>query len=126
MLEARQGDNIFREPRGRGTPCGVTLIFVWLVVLFNLVPDVLDGARSAAVSPTVDRVDPNVAPWWELTILPRIGEQTARQIVRYRRSVTESSNDSNDARAFRHAADLERIRGIGPRTVQRMARYLRF
>jgi len=60
-------------------------------------------------------LDPNEAPWWELTVLPRVGETLARQIVAQRKQTP-----------FRCLADLQRVRGIGPKTAQRAARFLHF
>ena len=65
-------------------------------------------------------VNPNLAPWWELAALPGIGESKARQIVAYREAHGERSP------VFRTPADLEPVSGIGPKTIQRIARYLRF
>ena len=83
-----------------------------------------DPCQSDAL-PARCRVDPNVAPWFELTVLPRIGETTARTIVRYRASVRDSTA-IDPSRAFSNAGDLARVRGIGPITVHRIAPYLQF
>lgn len=67
-------------------------------------------------------VDPNHAPWWELTILPRIGEVTARSIVAHR-----ESNESGGANVvFTCPEDLEAVPRIGPKTVERIRPWLRF
>jgi len=63
-------------------------------------------------------VDPNTAPWWELTALPGIGEATARSIVDYRRAGSDSP------RVFRRPLDLEPVVGIGPKTIRRIAPHL--
>jgi competence protein ComEA len=60
-------------------------------------------------------VDLNRAEWPELTLLPGIGETLAQRIVDSRR--TDGSFVDHD--------DLQRIRGIGPRTVERIRPYLR-
>ena len=81
------------------------------------------GTAQATVRSTID---PNRAPWWEFTVLPRIGESLARRITEYR---TEASNRTDgDARrpVFDSAASLDEVRGIGPKTVLRIAPYLRF
>ena len=59
-------------------------------------------------------VDINGADWPELAQLPRIGETLARRIVESRRR--EGS--------FRNHEDLCRVKGIGPRTLQRLSPYL--
>ncbi|MGB2984393.1 MAG: helix-hairpin-helix domain-containing protein [Phycisphaerae bacterium] len=96
------------------------------MVLWAALPGVFAPNAAAPVPPASATVDPNVAPWWELTVLPRIGETTARKIVRYRESVMQSSGSGEDDRAFQRAVDLERVRGIGPVTVRRIAPYLCF
>jgi competence protein ComEA len=72
----------------------------------------------------VDRVEPgtitytvdlNSADWPELTVLPGLGETLAKRIV--------ADRDQNGP--FRDFDDLRRIRGIGPRTLERLTPYLR-
>jgi len=67
------------------------------------------------------KIDPNSAPWWELTIIPGVGEVTARRIVSFR-----SKNGGTVDRPFRHPADLQGVYGIGPKTAARLAPYLTF
>jgi len=71
-------------------------------------------------------VEPNLVPWWELTVLPRIGETKARQIVTYRETPVSGGVKGRTPPAFRTPGDLARVRGIGPKTVTRIAPYLRF
>lgn len=59
-------------------------------------------------------VDVNRASWPELAQLPGIGETLARRIVESR--TTKGPFLDHD--------DLQRVRGIGPRTVQRIKPYL--
>jgi len=59
-------------------------------------------------------VDVNHAGWPELAQLPRIGETLARRIVESR---------ERDG-PFRTYEDLRRVKGIGPRTVERLRMYL--
>ena len=61
------------------------------------------------------QVDLNEADWPELVQLPGIGEVLARRIVASRR---------RDGRFLDHE-DLQRVRGIGPRTLDRVRPYLR-
>lgn len=81
------------------------------------------GTTQAAVRSTID---PNRAPWCEFTVLPRIGESLARRITKYR--MEASGRTDGDARrpVFQSAADLDEVRGIGPKTVLRIAPFLRF
>ena len=59
-------------------------------------------------------VDVNEADWPELAQLPRIGETLARRIVESRR---------RDG-PFHNGEDLRRVKGIGPRTMERLRPYL--
>ncbi len=100
---------------------------------------------AAAVARVEQRIDPNVASWPELARLPRVGETLARRIVAYRETLRDArrgeahaartgsaDEDSPDpvgaARApvFRTPADLDAVRGIGPRTLERLTPYLVF
>jgi DNA uptake protein ComE-like DNA-binding protein len=71
------------------------------------------------------RIDPNTASWQELACLPAIGEVKAKRIVQYRheRGVHPESKVSA---VFRHPDDLRAIRGIGPKTTQKISPYLKF
>jgi len=60
------------------------------------------------------QVDINQAEWPELSQLPGIGPTLALRIVESRQ---------NDG-PFRGHDDLRRVRGIGPRTLQRITPYL--
>ncbi|MGE0609858.1 MAG: ComEA family DNA-binding protein [Pirellulales bacterium] len=60
-------------------------------------------------------VDINSADWPELAQLPDLGETLARRIVESR---------ENDG-PFHELQDLRRVRGIGPKTLDRMRPYLR-
>lgn len=60
------------------------------------------------------RVDINVADWPELAQLPEVGETLARRIVAAR---------EKDG-PFASHEDLQRVPGIGPKTLERMRPYL--
>jgi competence protein ComEA len=60
-------------------------------------------------------VDVNTADWPELIQLPGIGPTLARRIVDTRQT----------SGLFREPDDLRRVRGIGPKTLERMRPYLR-
>jgi competence protein ComEA len=61
------------------------------------------------------QVDLNTAPWPELAQLPEIGETLARRIVESRQR--EGPFVDNE--------ELTRVRGIGPKTMERLRPYLR-
>jgi len=64
------------------------------------------------------RINPNDAPVSSLVRLPGIGLSRAEAIAAYRRSC--------EAPAFRDAEDLQKVKGIGPRTVENIAPFLEF
>jgi DNA uptake protein ComE-like DNA-binding protein len=68
------------------------------------------------VGATSARLDPNTAEIPALESLPGIGPALARRIDEARRS----------GMVFRAPADLRRVRGIGPRLVDRLVPYLTF
>jgi competence protein ComEA len=71
----------------------------------------IDRARPLAAKYLVDI---NRAEWPEFAELPDVGETLARRIVESRRAAGE----------FRDHNDLRRVRGIGPRTLERLEPYL--
>ena len=69
-----------------------------------------------------DKINPNQARWTSLARLPGIGEKLAQEIVRYRKTY----QDKNQKKCFNQIEDLEKVRGIGPITCQRINLYLTF
>jgi len=79
------------------------------------------------------RLDPNEAAWYDLARLPGIGPATAKRIVRYRQHMIEqmastrpASESADRMIVFKRPEDLLAIKGIGPKTVQKIRPYLRF
>jgi len=65
------------------------------------------------------RIDPNRASAAELELLPRVGPRLADKITAYRNSVASQP-------AFRTPEDLDRVPGIGPRTIELLRPHLIF
>ncbi len=86
------------------------------------VPDVAAATVNAGV--LVSRLNPNTATAVELTAIPGLGPTLAGRIVEYR----EAHRDPSGARApvYRRAEDLDAVRGIGPKTVDKLRRWLTF
>jgi DNA uptake protein ComE-like DNA-binding protein len=84
--------------------------------LRGAVPPPHAPAPGAHIADATLALDPNVAPWWELTVLEGIGPQRAKAIVAYRD--LERDPERPDNPVFRSAAYLERVPGIGPKTVE--------
>jgi competence protein ComEA len=68
----------------------------------------------AAPRPVTFQVDVNTADWPEFSVLPGIGETLAKRIV-------ESRKQDGP---FADLEDLERVQGIGPRTLERLRPHL--
>lgn len=81
---------------------------------------------DAPLPPLQSTLDPNVAPWWELTAIPEIGETLARRIVEHREKIRREGGVAAGQPVYRTAVDLDEVRGIGPVTVRRIGPYLRF
>ncbi len=61
------------------------------------------------------QIDLNEADWAEFSLLPGVGESLARRIVESRKAEGR----------FAVLEDLRRVRGIGPKTLERIKPYLR-
>ena len=103
---------------------GVVLLCVLITVASLRI--LARGDAEAPLPTTIAAVDPNSAPWWELTVLPEIGEHTARAIVQYRNLIEPPPSEDHRPPVFQTANDLAKVRGIGPKTVQRIAPYVHF
>jgi competence ComEA-like helix-hairpin-helix protein len=69
------------------------------------------------------RINPNDAPVESLVRLPGMGPGRAGAIVEYR----ENFNGKDAASpAFRNCDDLQKVKGIGPKTVQNINELLKF
>jgi DNA uptake protein ComE-like DNA-binding protein len=102
-------------------------VFAWgLHRLTATVPYRSADRSSPAERETLLRVDPNTAQWWELTIIPGVGEVTAKKIIEYRDTVRREKGLPEDAPVFRSAADLQRVKGIGPKKSAAAEPYLTF
>jgi len=70
-----------------------------------------------------EQITPNDAPPASLVRLPGIGIGKANAIVAYRENLGRKDSDS---RAFRDCDDLQKVKGIGPKTVQNIREWLKF
>ena len=95
-------------------------------ILFSLIGIAVWGWRhSSRIEQIIDidhrshvsaafQIDLNTATWTEISTLPGIGDQLARDIVAYRQQI--GSFPSNEA--------IQSVSGIGPLTYQRLAPFL--
>ena len=70
-----------------------------------------------------NRINPNIAPVESLVRLPGLGISRAGAIVAYRKSFNRASGTRV---AFECGDDLQRISGVGPKTVQQMSDWIEF
>jgi competence ComEA-like helix-hairpin-helix protein len=69
-----------------------------------------------------DKINPNNASAASLSRLPGVGMVRAEAILAYRREFTSTS----DKPAFENYKDLEKVHGIGPKTTQKINKWLKF
>jgi len=69
------------------------------------------------------RINPNDAPVVSLVRLPGIGVSRAGAIVAYRENFGGKDGESP---AFQNCNDLQKVKGIGPKTVQNISEWLKF
>ena len=99
--------------------------FIFAIVLCAFVLGVLYyeefmPARAETTEILTVSINPNTAEVASLVRLPGIGPSRARDIVAYRNS------SEIDKPAFKCASDMEKIKGIGPKTVEKLKPYLTF
>jgi len=70
-----------------------------------------------------DRINPNDAPVESLVRLPGLGIGRAGAIVAYREHL---GRNNGDGPPFRDCGDLQKVKGIGPKTVQNISEWLKF
>ena len=70
-----------------------------------------------------EKINPNDAPAASLARLPNIGHTRAQAIIAYKERIIAQNGDIP---AFRDCNDLQKVKGIGPKTVQNVNKWLRF
>ena len=111
----------------RGVLIAFTLILS-VVLLYRVITNrqyVSDPqpAKSARFDELADRLDPNVATWQELAVLPQLGEKRAKEIVAARE---EWRRIDPKRVVYTRAEDLLAVKGIGLAMVETLRPYLMF
>jgi len=70
-----------------------------------------------------EKINPNNAPIASLVRLPGVGISRAGAIVAYREKF---SNKNVNSSAFRNCDDLQKVKGIGPKTAKNIRQWLKF
>ena len=81
------------------------------------------GSQQSCEIQLDSQINPNGAPMASLVRLPGIGVGRAGAIVNYREKF--GSQETNSA-AFRNCDDLQKVKGIGPKTAQNINQWLKF
>ena len=71
-----------------------------------------------------DKINLNKASWSSIARLPGIGEAKARAIVKYRDEYIRINGVGSEA--FKVSEDLQKVKGIGQKTVEQIKEYLVF
>jgi len=79
--------------------------------------------RQACEIELESRINPNNAPIASLVRLPGIGIGRAGAVVAYREKFRSRKPNSQP---FQNADDLQQVKGIGPKTVQNISKWLKF
>ena len=69
------------------------------------------------------RINPNDGPVASLARLPGIGIVRAGAIAAYRENFTERQGGRP---AFQNCDDLQKVKGVGPKTIQNVSNWLKF
>jgi DNA uptake protein ComE-like DNA-binding protein len=107
-----------RRGRSSGPADRATIGAIVLLILLAAA-SATPSAGGAALSDARLRLDPNSATAGELMLLPGIGPRLSERIIEFRETAVPRP-------AFQKLADLQRVRGIGPATAERLAPWLRF
>lgn len=101
------------------------VISVWMCVLFCVCIVVFSAFKPEKPRAVKldDRVNPNDAPVASLVRLPGIGLSRAQAIVSYREGL---SSQGEGRRVFRDCGDLQKVKGIGPKTAHDIGQWLKF
>lgn len=100
----------------------VISVFVAACVSLGFVSEYVGAGKNREIE-LESRVNPNDAPIASLVRLPGIGVSRASAIVAYRE---EFGGKDGANPAFRGCSDLQKVKGIGPKTVQNIGEWLKF
>ena len=70
--------------------------------------------REGSIKKKIEIINVNTAKKDELIILPNVGPVTAERIIRFR----------EDFGVFKSIDDLTRVKGIGPKTLDKLRKYV--
>ena len=114
-----------REVRQTRIQSFAFVISVCVAVCFSLgfVSEYVSSGQGSKIE-LESRINPNDAPIASLVRLPGIGVSRAGAIIAYRENFGGSPYGGNPV--FRSCNDLQKVKGIGPKTVQNIGELLTF
>ena len=104
----------------------ILLILTYLFILHVSHPSRISTpqpSQAPRASELEDKLDPNTATADDLSALPNLGPAMARRILEDREQFQKSHPNEP---AYKTLNDLQRIKGIGPATLENLRPYLRF
>ncbi len=101
----------------------VISVFVCALLCTCFAVSSFEAVRQSSAIELDESINPNEAPVSSLVRLPGIGISRAEAIVAYRNTF---SKEDSSSRAFGDSDDLQKIKGIGPKTVQNISQWLTF
>jgi len=116
-MDALNNNNQIKDKRCEAMYVSVALCWI-LVAAF--VTDYVAGQLGTDEIAVYDTVNPNLAAMESLVRLPGVGPATAKSIIEYRQDTPDGKE------AFTKPADLQSIKGIGPKTVEKIEPWLSF
>lgn len=102
--------------------CFIISILICVVITGLFAVPYLAGSLEHNEIVLAGRINPNNASVASLLRLPGVGMVRAEAIVTYRRDFAATDG----RRAFESYKDLEKVRGIGPKTAQKICEWLWF
>jgi competence ComEA-like helix-hairpin-helix protein len=90
---------------------GVVLNFCFVIAISR------HSGKTTFINNIDGKLNPNAAPAGELAELPSLGPAKAEAIVEYRQ---------DKEKAFKNGGDLENVKGIGEKTVEKIKEWLEF
>jgi len=99
----------------------ICVLLSMIFITLSLVP--FSSAHVGCQIELDDKINPNDAPVASLIRLPNIGLVRAEAIVAYRENFHEKNSESQP---FQNCDDLQKVKGIGPKTVQNISEWLKF
>jgi competence protein ComEA len=101
-------------------------ILLYLLIRYQISPAQISNPQPSNPlhsDELLDKLDPNTASASDLAALPNLGPAMARRILEDREQFQKQHPNQIP---YRELKDLERIKGIGPATLENLRPYLRF